>query len=398
MKNTNMTGKYFRHRNVEKGLIIRGYNQRKLKKALLLDKFFKLFLPSSLTAKAIPSSFNSIVVIQSHLIGDLIMAIPLLKTLKKTYPGAKVILLANEFAHDLLKGAPFVDEIVTIKFPWATYDYSLHNIRNLLKAIILLRKRKIDLAIDAQIDMRNALLMFLIGAKRRLGYAITGGSSFLTDVPEFPENMSNLLEARLSILNHLGIECPDKTTILPVDENSLIVVESFLQENNIDQNKLIGIHPGASQKEKLWPTKNYGKVIEYLTNKGKSVVLIEGPNDKQIITEIQKQLITPVPCFHGSLKEVLAFISRCRLLICLDSAAIHLGSAVGTSVLAVYGPKWPELTRPVAENVRIMWNETLECRPCEYGKCKFKTNICMESITHEQVIDTMKELIDGVAK
>ncbi len=398
MKNISMIGKHFMDGNIKRNLILLGYNQRKLKWARTLDKFLKLLLPPPKPVQPIPSLFNSILVIQSHLIGDLIMTIPLLKALKKNYPTAKIILLANPFAYDLFKEVSFVDEIVIVKFPWATYDYSLSNLWNLFKTIIFLRKRKIDLAIDAKIDMRNALLMFLIGAKRRLGYAITGGSSFLTDVPEFPENILNLLEARLSILNYLGIECTDKSTILPVNENSLITVENFIKENNIDQKKLIGIHPGASKKEKLWPAKNYGKVIKYLIDKEMAVVLIEGPNDKQIIKEIQKQLITPVPTFRGSLQEVLGFISRCRLLICLDSAAIHLGSAVGTSILAIYGPKWPELTKPLVENVRILWNETLECRPCEYGKCKFKTNICMESITPEQVIYVINELIEGLAK
>lgn len=370
-----------------KNIVIQGCNQRKLKRALLLDKFIRICFPAGSTANVIPTSFNSILIVQSHLIGDLIMAVPILKTLRNNFPNARIILLANEFANDLLKGESFIDEIFTVKFPWSTYDYSWKNIINVLKTILKLRKRKIDLAIDAQIDMRNAILMFLIGAKRRLGYAITGGSSFLTDIPEFPENISNLLEARLSVLKYLGIDRIDQSTTLSLNKSGLDYIDSFLKKNFIDHKKLIGIHPGASKKEKLWPVEYFSEVIRYLLNKGLQVVLIEGPDDKIIVEKIQNQLNQTLPCFKSSLQNVLAFISLCQLLICLDSAAIHLAGATNTPTIAIYGPRWPVLTKPFASNIEILWNANLECRPCEYGKCKYDNNVCMTSIASEQVID-----------
>lgn len=376
---------------MEKNLIIEGYNQRKLRRALLLDKCIKLFLPTRKRVRPIPSQPNSILVIQSHLIGDLIMAIPMLKTLRNKFPNAKIILLANEFAADLLKGVAFVDEIITVKFPWATYDYSLSNLLNLLKHILHLRRRKCDLAIDAQIDMRNAILMFLIGAKNRLGYAVTGGGSFLTHIAQFPEEMGNLLEARLSILKYLGITEFDQTTMLPVGKDPLTKAKSFLEEHKIDRKKLVVIHPGASKKEKRWSSTKFSEVIAFLEERGMTVVILEGPEDRKIVSEIQEKVANPIICFEGRLRDVTAFMSQCRLLICLDSAAIHLAGATGTAALAIYGPKWPLLTRPSADNIKVIWNEKLDCRPCEYGHCKQKTILCMESITSSDVINKIEE-------
>lgn len=377
---------------LDSSLIMKGYNQRKLKKALLLDKLLKLIIHPK-PSQALPSSFSNILVIQSHLIGDLIMAIPLLKALKKWYPNAKIILLAGEFSKELMEELPFIDEIVTMKFPWSTYDYSLKNIGRIFKVLMKLRERKIDLAIDAQIDMRNAFLMFLIGAKRRLGYSITGGSSFLTDIPEFPKYISNLMEARLSILSYLNIDYNEKSTSLPLNQEALVRAQNFLNTYHINDKKLIAIHPGASKKEKLWPAISYVKVIQYLLDIEMHPVLIEGPNDRNIIRQIQNNIGISLTCFKGNLKEVAAFISRCRLLLCLDSAAIHLASAVKTPVVAIYGPQFPWLTKPHGPNIEILWNENLDCRPCEYGKCKYKTNICMESITPDQVIEKIDRLL-----
>jgi len=322
------------------------------------------------------------------------MSIPILKTLRKYYPNTRLILLANEFARDLLEGQKFIDEIITVKFPWSTYDYSLKNIYKFIKTLLELRKRRIELAIDAQIDMRNTFSMFLAGAKRRLGYAITGGSSFLTDVPELSATYSNLLDARLSVLNYLDMESLDKSTKIDVDSNSVAQVETFLDKYNINRQKLVGIHPGASQKEKLWPSKNFVEIIKHLEKKGFQTILIEGPKERKIIEEIQEKLIKPIPCFKGNLRNALALLSKCRLLLSLDSAALHLANSVGTSVVAIYGPKWPDLTKPSADNIEIIWNENLECRPCEYGKCKFDTNICMESISPEEVISKLNTILN----
>jgi len=322
------------------------------------------------------------------------MATPVLKALKKAYPGAKIFFLVNEFGQDLVGGLPYVDRIVSIKFPWSTYDYSLKNLLLVLESIKELRKERFDLAIDAQIDMRNAFLMYLIGAERRLSYDITGGKIFLTDVPSFPENVVNLLEARLSLLNCLGIDTNDKTTELPISQESMEWVNSYLERSQLNKEKIVGIHPGASKKEKLWQPEKFAKVIEYLTFKDYQPVVIEGPNDAEIVSSIIGMSSVTVPIVKTSLKNVVAFISCCRLIICCDSAAIHIAGAVGTPVVALYGPKWPELTKPFNDNIEVLWADDFDCRPCEYGRCKHIGYSCMDAIAVGEVIAKVNKMLN----
>lgn len=372
--------------------IIKGYNQRKLKNALLLDKVLNWLIPQK-NYGPVPSDFQKILVIQSHLVGDIIMAIPLLRALRKRYPRAELILVANEFARDILADSELVDELVTVRFPWSTYDYSLKNLYEFWRKIIKLKSRRIDLAIDAQIDVRNAFAMFMTGAKRRLGYAITGGKRFLTDVPHCPADVNNLLEARLSLLNYLGIDCSDKSTSLPIQSAHIIHAESFLKLHNISKAQLICIHPGASRHEKLWPALNYAEVIDYLYGTGYMPVLFEGPMDGAIVETIQKTVGHEVPCFKGTITQVMAFVSLAKLLICLDSSAVHFASAVGAPALAIYGPQSPALTRPFASNIQVLWNDALDCRPCEYGACQQGINKCMTSISARSVIQHISSML-----
>jgi heptosyltransferase II len=394
MKNINMTGNNYDVTSEKEGGkgIINGYNQRKLKKALLLDKILKWLIPQR-NYGPIPSEFKKILVIQSHLVGDIIMAIPLLRALRFRYPKAELILVANEFAQDIFSGTGIVDEIVTVKFPWSTYDYGLKNIYDYWQKIRMLRGRGIDLAIDAQIDVRNAFTMFMIGVKRRLGYVLTGGGRFLTDAPPYPANVSNLLEARLSLLNYLGIDCNDKSTLLPIQPSNVKFAESFLKINNLSKDNFVCIHPGASKQEKLWPALNFAEVINYLYGNGYYPVIIEGPMDGDIVNALQKAVVATIPCFKGTIAQVMALISLARLLVCLDSSAIHFAGAAGTSALAIYGPQPPSLTKPFASNIKIIWNDSLDCRPCEYGVCKYGINKCMESIKPKQVMEEINKII-----
>lgn len=375
--------------------LISGYNQRKLKYARLLDRVLCLLFPRfDAKGNSQPvSNPRKVLVVQSHLVGDLVMATPMLRAIRKAYPDSQISLLANEFAVDLLGTLPYVDEIITMKFPWSMYDHSSRNLINVLSVIRKLRKEKFDLAIDAQIDMRNALLMFLIGAKRRLGYDITGGGIFLTDIPKFPEDKYNLLDARLSILEYLGIDCSNKNTKLQITQEAKEWVESYLARNNLNRSKLVTIHPGTSVQEKFWQPQKFAKTINFLNSKGYQPLIIEGPKDQNIVDSIISRCDIIPPRVKTGLRNVAALISRCRLIICLDSAAIHLAGAVGTPAIAIYGPQPPELTRPFNNNVYVFWDESFNCRPCEYGHCKNIGHSCMDAIAAEFVIQKIDELL-----
>lgn len=377
---------------------LKAYNQQKLKKGFLVDRILRFFSSKRNKQQGYNEIPKKILVVQSHLIGDVMMAIPLLKALKKKYPDAAICILANSFAREFLNGAWYVDMIYTAPFPWGIRKYSASNLWKLFFTIVRLRKEKFDLAIDAQIDFRNAFLMFLIGAKRRLGYDIVGGRTFLTDIPDFPQEIVHLLEGRLSVLQYLGIDITDKRYELPVNEEARKWAETFLHEKGIEGQNIVAIHPGASVPEKLWRSERFTAIIDYLYGKGFCPILVEGPGDGEIADEICSYCKNDIVRLKTSLLNVIAFFEICSLVICLDSAASHFASAVSTPAIVLYGPQWPQIAKPLDENIVAVWKEDMDCRPCVYSnikQCKSGINECMDRIQADEVISKIDEFIQA---
>jgi len=375
---------------------LKAYNQKKLRAGFLVDRILRVFCSGKNKSCGYHETPKKILVVQTHLIGDVMMAIPMLKALKKKYPGAALHLLANDFACGLLDGAWYVDVIHTAPIPWGIRSYSIGNIWRLFFTIARLRKERFDLAIDAQIDFRNAFLLFLVGAKRRLGYDIVGGRTFLTDIPEFPGGIVHLLEGRLSVLQYLGIGTDDKKYELPVRQNARRWVEAFLLEKGIVGRDIVAVHPSASVPEKLWRSERFVAIIDYLYDKGLCPVLVEGPGDGVLVDEICFKGKNDVIRFKTNLSNATAFFAACSLVICLDSMAAHLAAAVGTPAIVLYGPQPPEIAKPFGKNVIAIWKGNMDCQPCVYNGCKQcrgGINECMDRIEVDDVISKIGEFV-----
>lgn len=372
------------------------YNQDKLRRGFVLEKVLNIFCRSPKN-QAFADTPSRILVIQSHLIGDVMMAIPFLRALRKRYPNAEITFLANDFARGLLKGCDFIDVMLTAPFPWGIRSYHVKNLWKLVGMILYLRRQKFDLAIDAQIDFRNIFLMYLAGARRRLGYDIVGGRLFLTDIPEFPRDVVHLLEGRLSVLRYLGADIQDKTYRLPLSADARQWLDLFWKGKGLSGREVVAIHPGASTIEKLWRADRFVEVIRFLQKRQYVPVLIEGPQDTDVVEEILGLLGGDILVLKSSLAHCMAFFSRCRLLICLDSAASHLASAVGTPAVVLYGPQWPFLAKPFDDHIVAVWNENVDCRPCVYKKCQKPVHDCMEKISVQDVCLALGQLLDKTA-
>lgn len=372
---------------------LKAYNQKKLKAGFFVDRVFRVFGGKGDKKPGYHETPRKILVLQSHLIGDVMMAVPLLRALKRKYPEASVCLFANGFALDIMRGAWFVDKVYAAEFPWGVKDYRVKSLLKIFLAALSLRREGFDLVIDAQIDFRNAFLMFLTGARRRIGYDIVGGRTFLTDVPEFPDGVVHLLEGRLSLLNYMGIDTGDKSYERLVDMDSIRWAECFVFENGIAGRKIVAVHPGASVREKLWGAEKFARVIGYLDGAGFCPVLVEGPGDGPVVSGIKGFMKKDVITLKTGLKNLMAFFDVCSLVVCLDSAASHLASAVNTPAVVLYGPQWPHLAKPFDEQIVAVWKDGIDCRPCAYTECGKTVNRCMQDISVDDVITSIKRLL-----
>ncbi|MDP9200455.1 MAG: glycosyltransferase family 9 protein, partial [Gemmatimonadota bacterium] len=155
-----------------------------------------------------PQSIRRILVIEPWNIGDVVLATPFLRALRKRYPSAEISLLAKPHARDLLYGSGLVDEIIAYDLPWTAqknkYALAPSVMKEMRKLIHCLRERHFDVTLDSRMDIRANFLAAMTGAPHRVGYDIGGGGWLLTDVLPSDRDDSHKIDDWLALLALLG--------------------------------------------------------------------------------------------------------------------------------------------------------------------------------------------------
>ena len=114
---------------------------------------------------------QSILIVDLHLLGDIVMLVPLLRVIRRYHPAAHLALVAGPWARTVLEGTGLVDEFIELRAPWIVKGQGTAGFAALLRAIRASRSRSWDWGIDVRGDVRNALLLALARTKRRVAYA-----------------------------------------------------------------------------------------------------------------------------------------------------------------------------------------------------------------------------------
>lgn len=183
-------------------------------------------------------------------------------------------------------------------------------------------------------------------------------------------------------------------------------IKKIEAENNINRDDImVGIHAGTSDNFtfRRWPKENFVRLSDLLAGKYKIKVVFTGiEKEKELVEEIIGLMDNNAMnlCGKLSIKELCAFIERCDFFISNDTAPVHIASAMGTPVVAIFGPNTPFLYGPRGDHDIVLYNE-LYCSPC-MTNFNAKTSYCKEpkciySITVEDVFDKIekKYLKDG---
>lgn len=302
------------------------------------------------------SSFNPrrILVIESHLIGDTVLLAPLLKSLRTRFPAASLDVLGNPWAQDILGPLDLADHFELQRIPWSLYDYSIRNLRSLLKKVLELRSRQYDLSIDPRGDARNAVLLWLIGATRRLGFGFTGGVKFLTDVADSPRSDAHLLDAKFSVLVPLGIHGMAEPPSLICTDEAKLAIRPFLSELRArGPMPLLGFHPGASQVQRKLDIGQNIRILQGLVALGGIPVLIGTISERKELESIATQAcIQHVPIFTGTLPQFMALATHLTVMVGMDSGPTHLSSALGTPTVVLTEAHKVGITTPIGSHVR----------------------------------------------
>lgn len=366
-----------------------------------------------------------ILIVKPSSLGDIIHSLPALWELRRLFPEAHIGWVIKEVWRDIITDNPLLDEVIVLK----------KGVRGFFSAVQDIRKRGYDTVIDLQGLFRSGLITILSGASEKTGFAnarelahlfynhkvavppgtIHAVERYLLTIETLmsrdltvehknpPPSMGggkgegeqSVLSPLPLIPSHEGRGNKERRLNFPlyVDIGDAEWVKDFLRTNNLSHSRpLIAINPSARWKKKRWPTASFAALINQLIQDLKAGIIILGSKEDIPIAGEISFLASDKPVVAAgktSLKTLTALLERVDLLLTNDSGPMHIAAALGTPVIALFGPTNPGLTGPYGDN-HIVIRKEMECSPCLRRPCLHGRPVCMEAITVEEVMEAVK--------
>jgi len=280
-------------------------------------------------------------------IGDQLLFFPTLDTLKQAYPNAHIDVVVEPRAKDAYRVSKSVQDTLLFDFKGRN---SLADLGNLLGAI---REREYELVLSLGQRWTVGLLLWLTGIPNRVGYAGSAGEFFLTRPVPLKQNQYAALMYH-DLLQGIDIHTPCPELAISVPSQDLDWAEGERKRLDIQSSGYVLIHGGSSQLakakgiDKIYPVKSWQGIIRDFEQRqpGLPIVVVKGPDDADFVVpllETNPRLKVTAPADVGKLA---AMIAAANLMLCTDSAPMHLAVAVKTYTVALFGPTDPQKLLP----------------------------------------------------
>ena len=332
------------------------------------------------------TGIHKILIMELWGMGDVVMMSAILKPLKTAFPMAQITVLCQEPGQQILKQNKEISSFVTFKFPWTVlrgkYRLWSWDWKGIFSTIAVLRHAKFDLILDGRGDVRDDFLAFLIGS------ALTVSAPHSIIAPH--KWLSHRVDLWAGVLKRIGVTIDQFRPSITVSTEEQSVARAFIRDHfPVRPRKLIGIHPGAAQPVRRWPLSRFKELAVRLM-KSDNVGTILFSDQEGLGFELGKGLDLPV--FTGNIRELTALLAQVDMLICNDTGVMHIATALGVPVVAVFGPGDPNIIGPRGSADILI----KECpyRPC-FDKCAKKTADCLLRIDVEEVWSVVSKRMAG---
>lgn len=333
-------------------------------------------------------------------LGDALFTTPALATLRNRFPHAQIDLLLGERALSILEGATGADRLI----PRSAHG----SFARVLSLSETLRQGQYDAVILFQSILSSAMLTWAARVPVRVGFAQASCAPFLTHpiAPRFPRE--HVVDAYLRLAQAVGSEFPG-TSASP--ENGLIpprlrialsgddtaFADRFLRDHEI-MPPIVGLVIGATRAQKRWPEGYFARLAERLwQSSGAACVLLGGREEQEVSRRILQQSQVPLISAVGdtTAKQLAALIARLSVVVSGDSGPLHIATAMGTPVVALFGSTSPDETGPWTKQPNrrnckpIVLYDNLSCAPCRKSPTCGGRFDCMHALTPERVLDAV---------
>ncbi|MBF0485625.1 MAG: glycosyltransferase family 9 protein [Candidatus Omnitrophica bacterium] len=346
-------------------------------------------------------------IIMSDRMGDMLMTTPVLRKLRKSYPGCRVDLLTSWRRKQIIEGNKYIDRV----YIYQKFSDALLEKRwiTALKAFWIRQNYTACLVFSASEEQHR--LAFEAGGKKCLKTGFAFSNTPWLDKTVLPDRSVHDIVNKLSLLREalgLKISARDYDMDFVIARGAAIRIKKYLKSQGISSGgKYFVIHPGCSSDFpfRRWSTKGYIEIAQFLRKQGFKV-FVTGQGEEwvyanQIMLGGQPgaQLFVDRP-----IHELAALIKGARGLLCADTGILHLSRALKTPVVSLFGPTTSVETGCVGQGIYKMIQAKGDCPACfavVKGEFTFKrvcTNLyppapCMASITPGQVKEAIQQIL-----
>lgn len=347
---------------------------------------------------------QKLLVVHAGGIGDLLMATPALKALRKGLPQATIHFLGHPSAAPVLEGLGYFDRAIDgfdhtmLRRPTLSAKF-LGQCSKLISTIGALRREEYDTLLLLQPLMskagaiRTAMVFGRLGIPNVVGRDTDGRGFFLTTkVPETFAGAKHEVERVLDVVESIGVARNGTKPEVAIPEAARQRARELLQAEGIDDaSDLVVFCPGSRKESRKWPLERWAKLGDSLINELGVRVLISGDQAEAKSAEAIAKMMTVEPVLLGgrtSLMETAAIMDMSRVVVSVDSGPMHLASVLSPALVALFGPGHFDRVRPYGSGKRwaIVRQET-ECAPCYKDCCEEKK--CMNAITVEAALQAV---------
>lgn len=333
---------------------------------------------------------KKILVRSTNWIGDAIMTTPAVRTIRENFPEAHITMLAYPWVADVFRASPHVDEILI-------YDKGgIHKgFRGVRRLIAALKEQQFDCAILLQNAFKAAFLTWLARIPVRAGYKRDGRSVFLRPGIKIRSEVRRMHQVHYYqyLLQDLGLICGSDELFLEHSPEDAQWAKKFKEQ--LGGKALVGINPGAAfGPAKCWPAERYGELCARLHDESGIHAVVFGTKADEatidVIVSHGPQFITGL-AGKTSLGQAMALIGQCDAFVTNDSGLMHVGAAVQTPLVAIFGSTDNIATGPYSKKAIVVKKE-LNCQPCLKRECKTDFS-CMINIAVEDVAAPLREML-----
>ncbi len=345
----------------------------------------------------------NLLVLRYRFIGDTILTVPFLRNLRRAHPGARIDLVVAPYSSDVLRGIPYIDDMAVYDPPTKHADSGGRHrtIGSKLRFLADLRKVRYDKVYVLKRSFSSAVIALLTGAPMRIGFDTEARGFLLTKRVPYRKDQHEV-QNFLDVLRADGVPVEDDHLEAWLFPEETAFADGFLADRGCGPGaRLIGIHPFTADPARAWHEDNFIAVANALQERYRArILLFGGKRDLELAARIGERvcpaLVPVVGC--TDLRQSMALLSKCSLLVCNDSGIMHLAAALDVPLVALFGPQTPDLFGPWGRRC-IVLTRRFACSPC---KQKFFTEcvpsprgkpMCLEEITPEEVLAAADRLL-----